>query len=730
MWVAGGPDRIVYSYDGILWNISISGSAEQPSVNTIAWNGQVWIASGNADTSPYSSTSYDGINWTNTSDQTYIDAVYGTATNGIQWVIGGDVSGNGGAGINNPLAYSVDPTAQTSWTLSANGDVIFPSGKTYTILWSGSLWIAGGEDAPIAYSSDGITWTAGNSTLVFCYAVASNRVLPNVGTTVIPNRNVGPVTGVAVADLGGDPGSNAIVYTRDGINWQSSTNGDVAMGSTRMESVAYNGIQWLATTVAPIAESNIIIYSSDGITWYPSDASQNTEACYSLAWNGSLWIAGVSPNSILYSKNGINWTISTSANAVFPDGVSIVSSNGPLFVAYAMGGTTRQLGYSTDGINWTASTTSGDIDLASIAWNGSYWLAVGGNYVTSPNVLQSYDGINWSETVNVGGDGTYLSALCWNGSFWVMSGIFLTYTSTDAITWTSSMPLSNDQTFSEIAWDGSKFIAVSYDNPSLNTIYYGYDGLTWAPANCDQLPGTNCYGIASNRVLPNVGQGSGGGGGGGSTGATGPTGSGGIINWTGPYNAGTTYNLNDGVIGPDGYGYVLAAPAIAGTAPPDTDYWALISTNIATGNTGETGSTGPTGASGVINWLGEYDGLTTYYANDGVVYNGIAYVYTSQTPGAGITPPADPWGVVAGQPYTGPTGPAGTGGGGEGTGYTGPTGPAGGGTGDTGPTGPAGGGTGATGPTGSVLIYATVFDGGNASTNYIIGPVFNCGGAQ
>ena len=56
-----------------------------------------------------------------------------------------------------------------------------------------------------------------------------------------------------------------------------------------------------------------------------------------------------------------------------------------------------------------------------------------------------------------------------------------------------------------------------------------------------------------------------------------------------------------------------------------------------------------------------------------------------------------------------------------------PTGAAGGGT---GPTGPAGGGTGATGPTGSVLIYATVFDGGNASTNYIIGPVFNCGGAQ
>jgi hypothetical protein len=60
---------------------------------------------------------------------------------------------------------------------------------------------------------------------------------------------------------------------------------------------------------------------------------------------------------------------------------------------------------------------------------------------------------------------------------------------------------------------------------------------------------------------------------------------------------------------------------------------------------------------------------------------------------------------------------------GGGTGYTGPTG-------SIGPTGPSGGGMGQTGPTGSVIIYSTVFDGGNASTNYIIGPVFNCGGAQ
>jgi hypothetical protein len=83
---------------------------------------------------------------------------------------------------------------------------------------------------------------------------------------------------------------------------------------------------------------------------------------------------------------------------------------------------------------------------------------------------------------------------------------------------------------------------------------------------------------------------------------------------------------------------------------------------------------------------------------------------------------------------TGPFGPTGATGlrGADGiTGFTGDTGP----TGRTGPTGSPGvtgptGIEGTTGPTGSVFIYATVFDGGNASTNYILGPVFNCGGAQ
>jgi hypothetical protein len=64
----------------------------------------------------------------------------------------------------------------------------------------------------------------------------------------------------------------------------------------------------------------------------------------------------------------------------------------------------------------------------------------------------------------------------------------------------------------------------------------------------------------------------------------------------------------------------------------------------------------------------------------------------------------------------------GSGGGGS-TGPTGAVGPSGGPTGPSGPTG-----AGSTGPTGAVSSY--IFDGGQASSNYTIGPAFDCGNAS
>ena len=200
----------------------------------------------------------------------------------------------------------------------------------------------------------------------------------------------------------------------------------------------------------------------------------------------------------------------------------------------------------------------------------------------------------------------------------------------------------------------------------------------------------------------------------------------GAIIATGSFNSNQSWTLTSGITGNSGSPYRITH--ISGIL--------LEVQGVATGPTGDFGRTGPTGigSQGGTGPTGPgspgITGPTGLGAPGGTGPTGAPGGGTGATgptgaPGGG-TGATGPTGAPGGG--TGATGPTGAPGGG--TGATGPTGAPGGGTGATGPTGAPGGGTGPTGPTGSVLIFSTVFDGGNASTNYIIGPAFNCGGAQ
>jgi len=222
------------------------------------------------------------------------------------------------------------------------------------------------------------------------------------------------------------------------------------------------------------------------------------------------------------------------------------------------------------------------------------------------------------------------------------------------------------------------------------------------------------------------------------TGFTGPTGPGSGTGFTGPTgpDSGTGFT---GPTGPQGIAINTGATGAPGPTGSQGVTGTIGPTGITgptgvTGVTGVTGEVGPTGHTGLgLTWLGPWIlfGMRPVFdiqVNDLVFYEGSTYICKSPVSSGDLTPPPDNplyWNLFA----EGVTGPTGSGTGSDsGTGFTGPTGP-GSGTGFTGPTGP-GSGTGFTGPTGSVVIYSTVFDGGNASTNYILGPAFNCGSAQ
>ena len=133
-------------------------------------------------------------------------------------------------------------------------------------------------------------------------------------------------------------------------------------------------------------------------------------------------------------------------------------------------------------------------------------------------------------------------------------------------------------------------------------------------------------------------------------------------------------------------GYVLSS-LVDGTrswVPPDSG------ATGATGPLGATGATGPTGATGATGATGQQGS-------------------TGSTGATGLTGSTGATGLTGSTGATGATGVTGA------TGSTGPVGA----TGTTGPIGP----TGATGP---VIPY--IFDGGDPTSTYFVGPAFDCGG--
>jgi hypothetical protein len=117
IYVGIGTGGVFYSYDGLHWLNSASGTALIDSSGTaqigkVAWNGSLWVAVGYGAsyTIIYSS---DGINWTGAASNTFFDT----------------------------------------------------NGRALDLVWNGTLWVATGSNSAnklVAYSSDGITWTIGN----------------------------------------------------------------------------------------------------------------------------------------------------------------------------------------------------------------------------------------------------------------------------------------------------------------------------------------------------------------------------------------------------------------------------------------------------------------------------------------------------------------------------------------------------------------------------------------
>ena len=202
--VGRGDNWAMTSTNGIDW-VNISANKFAQGGRGIATNGNRWVVVGkHAEKSIVRSD--DLIKWTNIGGEVFRFSDKGNcvAVNGNNWVVGG-------RGTDHMIAYSTDNAV--TWTHSlmvdgSNTSVLFSNSgaQARTISTNGSRWIVGGKsNTPLGYSdNNGQTWNIVNDSVIDSFKH--------------PNEILGSHWDGEKFWVGGSGGTR-LAYSSNGINW-------------------------------------------------------------------------------------------------------------------------------------------------------------------------------------------------------------------------------------------------------------------------------------------------------------------------------------------------------------------------------------------------------------------------------------------------------------------------------------------------------------------------------
>jgi len=315
-------------------------------------------------------------------------------------------------------------TTEDTWTPRLQGSIM----DVRTVAYSGSLYIAGGDESEALISEDGITWTKR------------------------PSKKFTDIIWDGTRFIGLEEPWNKIFTSPDGINWT-----EVGSASYELSSIAWSGSTYVA-----VGENGTIRTSADLATW-SSPNSGTTVWLDDVIWGGGQFVA-VGDNVILTSPDGITWT--ERCNCTGPSFASVAWS-GSRYVAANYSNNAPGSYSSTDGIIWTQNA---DHWLSLIAWSDTLNLFVG---ISGYDSYTSADGLTWTQAGHIPATSWIIESLVWDGTqFLVTSEPGFVATSTDAQEWTVRSIASDLQ---GVIWTGSEFIAVG----SYGIIMRSPDGITW-----------------------------------------------------------------------------------------------------------------------------------------------------------------------------------------------------------------------------------------------------------
>jgi hypothetical protein len=357
------------------------------------------------------------------------------------------------------------------------------------VIWDGSKWIITYLDShQISYTYDQVTYL--------------HNAVPNEYASIGFN----PVSNMYIA-----VGNSGVYTSYDAIHWTSNASGTALMNNTtnyHNGKVVYNGAMWV---IAGNGGDNPLIYSYDGVTWNSSGPGifDPLYGAFDVAWSGSVWVAVGAPilsrHAVAYSYNGTTWTTVALSNAIIKsNSPNNYLTNKPMTIEWdgnafvvtlnaTLSSGNHNYIVSYDGINWD-HTQGNIIQSANIAkWTGSNFVIAGQDPSNSILLKQNGGYADWHLGHNLHSDTIYdLEA---NAEFnntvlfprsIIVSGKSHSYDG--GFTWTDTS-MNMLTTVKKIQTNGKQWIAVG-DGPSDN-IATSNNGINWIGGGKDVMTTIN-----------------------------------------------------------------------------------------------------------------------------------------------------------------------------------------------------------------------------------------------
>jgi len=252
----------------------------------------------------------------------------------------------------------------------------------------------------------------------------------------------------------------------------------------------------VGTATAP---TNTILYSDDGISWNSAlsggFSGGTGNGIYYNSNAGGRWVAvglGSGANGILHSTDGRSWTTASLAGGTtgFTTGANSVTYNGSTWMAVGTGGNTILT--SSDGITWSKTTgTPPASSYSDVIYDGINWVVVGGSSAANSIIYSANGGTSWT-SITLGGFSGGGRGIVWNGSYYVAVGVNTNLAGTIQFSlnlthWYNSFTNSFNVSGYGISWSDNYFVAVG-QNTGQQNIMYSADGKNWV---YDNITGNN-----------------------------------------------------------------------------------------------------------------------------------------------------------------------------------------------------------------------------------------------